>query len=154
MSIWTGVIIGTVGLAIWSLSKLSKAGNNIVTEIKGRIFSVDITQLTIAVDVKIKNPSNARVVIQYPFIKISHNDKLIASSELINKKITIEPLAQTEITNIKIPMQYLSMGSIATEFFKKLKDKKYPITLQVTVQTNIGLVGTSIPYTNTQNITF
>ena len=153
MNIWTGLIIGTVGFAIWGLSKLAKVGNNIVTEIKARIFSIDLTHIVVAIDVNIKNPSNGRAVVKYPFIKINFKDSVIASSELVNKTIIIEPLSQTSITNIKIPIQYLSLGSLAGEMIKKIKDRKYPITLQVTVQTSAVVLGAKIPYSSTQNVT-
>ncbi len=146
-------LIAVVGLAIWRLSKVAKVGNNIVTEIKARIFSITISQIIIAIDVKIKNPSNGRASVQYPFIKISYKDKVIASSELVNQTIVIDPLSQTDINNIKIPIQFLSLGSLATEMIKKLSDKKYPITLQVTVQTSAVVLGAKIPYSDTQDIT-
>lgn len=153
MNIWTGIIIGALGLGVWGLSKLAKVGYSIVTEIKGRIFSIDITKVVMAIDVKVKNPSNAKAVVQYPFIKISFKDSVIASSELVNKSITIEPMSQTDINNIKIPIQYLSLGSLAGEMIKKLKDRKYPITLQVTVQTSAVLFGSKLPYSSTQDVT-
>lgn len=153
MNIVTGVIIGAVGLTVWGLSRLSRIGNNIVTEIKGRVFSIDITRIVLALDVLIKNPSNGRAMVQHPFIKISYRDSVIASSELVNKEIIIDPLSQTSINNIKIPVQYLSLGSLAGEMIKKLKDRKHPITLQVTVQTSAIVLGVKIPYTNTQDVT-
>lgn len=153
MNFLTGAIIGIVGLAIWGLSSLTKIGNNIVTEIKGRIFSIDFTHIVLAIDVKIKNPSNGKAIVQYPFIKISYKDSVIASSELVNQQINIDPLSQTNINNIKIPIQYLSMGSLAGEMIKKLKDRKYPITLQVTIQTSAVVLGAKLPYTHTQDVT-
>jgi hypothetical protein len=78
---------------------------------------------------------------------------VIASSELVNQQINIDPLSQTNINNIKIPIQFLSLGSLAGEMIKKLKDRKYPITLQVTIQTSAVVLGAKLPYTHTQDVT-
>jgi hypothetical protein len=152
MNILTGILIGAVGLGVWGLSRLAIAGTNIVTEIKARIFSIDLTSLVVGIDVNIKNPSQGRAVVSYPFIKISYKDNVIASSELLNKKFVIEPMSQTKINNIKLPIHYLSLGNMATEVIEKIKNKKHLITLQVTVQTDVILLGQHIPYSHTQNI--
>ena len=112
MNLWTGIAVGAIAITVYGLSKLAKTGNDIVTEVKGRIHSLDFSQITFAIDAIIKNPTPTQVTIQYPFIKIFYKDSLIASSDLINKTVQIAPLSQTYINGIKIPVSYLDRKSV------------------------------------------
>ncbi len=154
MNLWTGIAVGAIALTVIGLSKLAKTGNNIVTEVKGRIHSLDFSQITFAIDAIIKNPTPTSVTIQYPFIKIFYKDTLIASSDLINQTVQIAPLSQTYIKNIKIPVSYLKLTGVGAELIQKLQNKKTSITLQVTVQTQVLTGINQIPYSNTQDVTF
>ena len=154
MNMWTGIAVGAIAIAVYGLSKLAKTGNDIVTEVKGRIHSLDFSQITFAIDAIIKNPTPTTVTIQYPFIKIFYKDDLIASSNLINQTVQIAPLSQTYINGIKIPVSYLKLTGVGGELIQKLQNKKTPITLQVTIQTRVLTGINQIPYSNTQDITF
>jgi len=153
MNIWTGIILGVIGLGVYGLSKLSHAGGHIVTQVNARIFKIDISKLTIAIDAIIKNPSHTEVTIQYPFIKVLYGDKVLASSDLKNQTIKILPYAQTTISNIQIPMSYLDMGSLAPEILKRIKDKTHKINLQIGIETQVSFAGGNIPYSSTQDVT-
>jgi hypothetical protein len=154
MNVWTGIAVGAIAIAVYGLSKLAKAGDEIVTEVKGRIHSLDFSQITFAIDAIIKNPTSTKVTIQYPFIKIFYKDTLIASSDLINQTVPIAPLSQTFINNIKIPVSYLKLTGLGAELIQKLQNKTTPITLQVTIQTKVLTGVNQIPYNNKQDITF
>ncbi len=154
MNLWTGIAIGAVALAVIGLSKLAKIGNDLVTEIKGRVHSMDFTQITFAVDAILKNPSPTKVTIQYPFIKIFYKDTLIASSNLINQTVAIAPLSQTNINNIKIPVSYLKLTGVGTELIQKLQNKNTKVTLQVTIQTRVITGINQLPISVTQDLSF
>lgn len=154
MNVWTGIAVGAIAIAVYGLSKLAKAGDEIVTEVKGRIHSLDFSQITFAIDAIIKNPTSTKVTIQYPFIKIFYKDTLIASSDLINQTVPIAPLSQTFINNIKIPVSYLKLTGLGAELIQKLQNKTTPITLQVTIQTKVLTGVNQIPYNSKQDITF
>ncbi len=154
MNVWTGIAVGAIAIVVFGLSKLAKAGDEIVTEVKGRIHSLDFSQITFAIDATIKNPTSTKVTIQYPFIKIFYKDALIASSDLINQTVPIAPLSQTFINNIKIPVSYLKLTGLGAELIQKLQNKTTPITLQVTIQTKVLTGVNQIPYNNKQDITF
>jgi hypothetical protein len=121
MNLWTGIAIGAVALTVFGLSKLAKTGNNIVTEIKGRIHSLDFSRITFAIDAIIKNPTPTTVRIQYPFIKIFYKGSLIASSDLVNQVVTIAPLSKTHINGILIPVSYLKLTGVGAELIQKLQ---------------------------------
>lgn len=154
MNVWTGIAIGAVALAIFGLGKLAKTGANLVTEIKGRIHSLDFSQITFAIDALIKNPSQNGLTIQYPFIKILYKGSLIASSQLVNQVIDIAPLSQTTIKSIKIPVSYFNLTGVGAELIQKLQNKKNNMTLQVEISTIVHTGVSKLPFTTTQEITF
>lgn len=154
MNIWTGIILGVLGLGVWGLSKLSHASGEIVTQVKARIFKIDISSLTIAIDAIIKNPTNTEINIQYPFLKLMYNGAVLASSELKNEQVSIAPFSQTTINNIKIPLSYLYMAGLAPEILKKVKDKHHKINLEIGVQTRVLFAGNNIPYSSIQKVSF
>jgi len=153
MNIWTGIILGVVALGVYGLSKLSHASGQLTTQINGRIFKIDITTLTVAIDTIIKNPTHTEITISYPFIKLMSGGSVLASSDLKQQTISIKPYAQTNITNIQIPISYLNMGSLAPQVLKRIKDKSQKIKLQAVVSTQVSFAGTNIPYSFTQDIT-
>jgi hypothetical protein len=153
MNLWTGIAVGAIAITVYGLSKLVKTGNDIVTEVKGRIHSLDFSQITFAIDAIIKNPTPTQVTIQYPFIKIFYKDSLIASSDLINQTVKIAPLSQTYINSIKIPVSYLKLTGVGAELIQKLQNKNTKVTLQVTVQSRVLTGINQIAFTSTQDIT-
>lgn len=151
---WAGIILLGVGAAIYGLTKLTHAGKNIVTETQGRIHAFDFTSITFAIDALIKNPSTTPITIQFPFIKISYKDNLIASSNLVNRLVTIAPLTQTNINDIKIPVSYIKLTGVGAELIQKIQDKSKKVTLQVTIATQIHLAGSIVPFSKTEDVTF
>ena len=153
MNLWTGIIIGAIALGVYGMSKLKNASGQLVTEVKGRIHSMDFTKLVFAIDATIKNPTETEIVIKYPFIKIAYKDSVIASSELLNQTIRIAPYSQTNIKNIKLPIQYLSITGIAGELIKKLQNRQQQVTVQCQIVTTIMTGVKNIPYSITKDIT-
>lgn len=154
MNIWAGIILAAVAIGAYGFTKLAKAGANLVTETKGRVHALDLTGITFAIDALIKNPSNTSLTIQYPFIKISYKENLIASSNLVNRLVTIAPLTQTNIKDIKIPVSYIKLTGVGSELIQKIQDKTKKVTLQVTIITQIHLAGSIVPFSKTEDVTF
>lgn len=154
MNIWTGIVLGVIGLSVWGLSKLSYAGGEIVTEVKARIFSIDFSKLVLSIDVDLKNPSGTDVTIKYPFIFLSYSGNVIASSEQKDEDVLIPKYGHKTIYNIKIPLNYLYMGGIAKEVLMKLKDKNHKIKVQIGVTTSVRFGMTVIPYKKVQDVEF
>lgn len=154
MKWWAGIALGAIALTVYGLSKLARAGYNLVTEIKGRIHKVDLSGITFSIDAILKNPTQTAINIQYPFIKIFYKDKLIATSDLKNLPVRIAPLSQTMIKDIRIPVSYLKLTGLATEFVRKMQNRKLPVVINVAVQTSINTGVNSIPFSSSETITF
>lgn len=153
MNLWAGIGIGVLALSVWSLAKLGKASGQIVTEVTGRIHSLDFQKIVFAIDATIKNPTQTGITISYPFIKILYKGSVIASSDLVNQKINIQPMSQTAIQGIKIPAMYLSMTDVATELIQKLQTKKGSISLQAEITTTVFTGVSNIPFSSIKDIT-
>lgn len=153
MNLWTGIAVGAIAAVVYGLSRLAKTGNDIVTEVKGRVHSIDFSKITFAIDAVIKNPTPTSVTIQYPFIKIYYKDDLIASSDLINQTLKIAPLSQTHLNNIKIPVSFLKLSGAGAELLQKLQNKKTQVTLQVHIQTQVLTGINRIAYNSKQDVT-
>lgn len=152
MNIWPFILLSAVGVGAIGLTRLGRASGKIVTQVAARIFKIDIASLTIAIDATIKNPTNTEIKIRYPFIKIMHGDRVLASSTLKDELIAIKPYSETKITNIKIPLSYLYMAGLAPEVLKKLKDKSYKIAFQIGLETGVMFAGRNIPYSSVQEV--
>jgi hypothetical protein len=152
MNVLAAVVLGVIAIGVYGLSKLGHASGQLTTQISGRIFKLDLTSITVAVDTTIKNPTHTEVVISYPFIKLLSGGSVLASSDLKEQTISIKPYAQTSIKNIQIPINFLSMGSLAPDILKRVKDKTHKIKLQAVVSTQVSFAGTNIPYSYTQDI--
>jgi len=152
MNIWPFLLLSVVGIGAYGLTRLGHAGGKIVTQVAARIFKIDISNLTVAIDATIKNPTNTEINIQYPFIKLIHKGSVLASSELKDEIIKIKPFAQTKISGIKVPISYIYMAGLAPEVLKKIKDGNYKIELQIGVETRVLFAGRNIPYSSTQTV--
>lgn len=154
MNIWAGIIMGAVGLGIFGLTRLYHAGGKLVTEVHARIFSIDFTKIVLALDIILKNPTNTEITIKYPFLYLAHNGTNLASSDLKDEDIVIPKFGQKTVSNIKIPLNFLQMAGLAPELLKKVRNKKYPVTVQIGATTSVRYAGTVIPYQNVQDVTF
>lgn len=152
MNIWTALILVGATLGTFAITKLIHAGENLVTEVKGRIHSIDWQNITFGIDTILKNPSTTQMTIQYPFIKIEYKGKLIASSTMSNQLVTVAQLSQTELKNIKIPVAYLNLGGIAMELLNKIQNKEKKIPLDITIITQVHVTGAKLPYSKTEQI--
>jgi len=152
MNAWPLILLTVVGIGAYGLTRLGAASGEIVTQVAARIFKIDISNLTVAIDAIIKNPTNTEINIQYPFIKIIHQGSVLASSELKDEVIKIKPFAQTKISNIKVPISYLYMAGLAPEVLKRVKDSTHKIEIQIGVETRVIFAGRSIPYSNVQTV--
>lgn len=153
MNVWPFILLSVVGIGAFGLTRLGRASGKIVTQVAARIFKIDIANLTIAIDAIIKNPTDTEIKIRYPFIKLMHRDRVLASSELKDEIIAIKPYSETKITNIKIPVSYLYMAGLAPEVLKKLRDRTYKIDFQIGLETGVMFAGRNIPYSSTQAVT-
>ncbi len=146
MNIWAGLILAltAIGVIGYKVSKLKEGAANISTEMKGRIHSMDFSKVVFAIDVIIKNPSDVKMYILQPFVSILYKDKEIASSNVSDQIIAINPFEPAHLKTIMISAQYMNLTDVAGELMQKLQTKNHKVNLQVKILVNVilGLKGT------------
>ncbi|MEZ4921868.1 MAG: hypothetical protein R2780_01740 [Crocinitomicaceae bacterium] len=168
------IILGVGGLLFMGgryLWQLNQAGNKAVVEVSGRVHKVMLNGIVVVVNYNIKNPANVVIELATPLIKLSHNNKVIASSSMsivdvpedakANGRIRIAPHSETGVIETSVLLPYLSLIGAGASLITKLKDRlnsgeeeKEPIEFEIetlsTVFTKIG----SVPYDDKQVISF
>jgi len=141
MNIWAGVILGLTALGIigYKVTKLSKASENISIDVKGRLHSLDFSKVVFAIDAIIKNPSDVKIYILQPFVSIYYKENEIATSNVSDYIIPIDPFAPAPLKTILLSASYMNLSDLALEFVKKLQSKETKVTVQVKILVNVVL---------------
>jgi hypothetical protein len=153
MNLLTKILIGAGAVTgISYLVKLKRTSSEMETIATAKIQKLDLTALTIRVDVQIKNPTKGSLKIKYPFVKILYKDSTIGSSQSINKDIEIPSFGEAQINAILIQIPLLSLISFGASLLKAIKDSM-GVKIQLKTISTIELGFKSIPYEKTEYIT-
>jgi len=153
------LIGGLVFLAGRYLSSLIRTGNQVVTQISGKVDKFSIDGVVVALKYNIKNPTRTSIKIAAPLIKLSYKNKVLASSSMKlvdipqsvkddKGRIRILPFKETGEITTRILIPFLSLVGVGADLLTKLKDEnptekvKFTIDTVSTVFTKIG----SYPY--------
>jgi hypothetical protein len=93
---WVGFGAGFLFLAnkAWgAYSRAKETAADLTVETSGRIHKIDLSGITLAVDVRVKNPNRAAITFRHPFVKLIYQGKDLLSSELNQ---TLYPIASYE----------------------------------------------------------
>jgi len=146
MNIWAGVILAltAIGVIGYQVNKLKSGAENISTDMKGRIHSMDFSKVVFAIDVTIKNPSDVKIYILQPFVTIMYKEKEIASSTVSDYIIPIAAFSPAQLKTIMISAQYINLAGVAAELMQKLqkKDTKVNLQVKILVKVILGMSGT------------
>jgi hypothetical protein len=153
MNLLTKILIGAGAVTgIGYLVRLKRTSSEMETIATAKIHKLDLTALTIRVDVQIKNPTTGSLKIKYPFVKILYKDSTIGSSQSINKDIEIPPFGEAQIKAILIQIPLLSLISFGASLLKAVKDNT-GVKIQLKTVSTIELGFKTIPYEKTEDIT-
>lgn len=151
IGIISGIGAGVVGLLGYA-NRLSKASDKIETNIKANIHSIKLEGITIRIDVKLKNPSNVKFKIKYPFIKASFKDSVIGTSQVIDKNIEIPKNGEVNIEGIMILVPYTGLFSIGAGLMKALTMNDAAV-INVKTISQVDLGWKKLPYEKSNDIT-
>lgn len=151
IGIISGIGAGVVG-ALTYASRLNRASKQLQTIIKANVHSLKIDGLTIRVDAQIKNPNAMAFNIKFPFVKIIYKDKVIGTSQVIDKTIKIPKDGEVNIEAIMIKVPFTSIFSLGAGLIKLLAQQQ---AAKISVQTisTIDLGWKKLPYENTEDMT-
>ena len=91
------------------IKQLQSLAARLVSVPSAKIHKVDLSGLTIRVDVQLKNPTLMGFKMQYPFIKMQYAGDTIGSSSPVNKTISIPPNGEAKIEAIYFNFPLRSM---------------------------------------------
>ncbi|MBO9565552.1 MAG: hypothetical protein J7621_22435 [Niastella sp.] len=151
------IIMGTaIGAGVVALvsyfANMRRASVQLEVIPNATIHSLSWTGLTIKVDAILKNPTAASFKVKFPYIKISHKDTTLGSSQVINKDIEIPAYGQVVIDSMMVEIGTLSFFSVAYDIIKALNNKE-AVALVVQIITTIDLGWSKIPYEEKKEIT-
>ncbi len=151
------IIMGTaIGAGVIALigyfSQMRRASAQLEVIPNANIHSLSWTGLKIRVDAILKNPTSASFKVKFPYIKVSHKDTTLGSSQVIDKDISIPAYGQVVINDMMVEISTLSFFSIAYDIIKSLNNNE-SVALTVEIITTIDLGWSKIPYDEKKEIT-
>lgn len=154
MKLWTKIGIGA-GLAIAGVAyamRMKRANTELVSMASAKIHKLDATGITFRVDLQLKNPTQQRLKIKYPFIKLLLKGSVIGTSQSVNKDIIIPAFGQVIVDKIMINVPIIGLLSIGMDIYKSIQNGR-EIKLTVKTISTIDLFFKKVPYEYPQEIT-
>jgi hypothetical protein len=147
-----GTVIGAGLIAGYGYVKnLTRAKAALIITPSASLHQLSWEGITIRVDVVLKNPTKGSFSFKFPFVKISHQQTLLGSSQAVNKDIKIPPYGEAVIEKILV---HIPVGSVFTIVYTLIKSlfNKQAITVTVTTITTIDVGLAQIPMENNTNV--
>jgi len=151
IGIISGIGAGVVGLVTY-VSRLNRAQAQLESVTTAKIHSLKLDGLTIRVDVQLKNPSRSSFNIKFPFVKLIYKDKVVGTSQVIDKNIKIPAYGEANIESIMIKVPVTSIFSIGAGLVKLLVQKEAVVISVKTIST-IDLGWKKLPYEKSDDMT-
>lgn len=157
METWKKITLGTViGGAIIGgtvyVIRLNSMSAELETVAMVKIHKLDLTGLTLRVDVQLKNPTRTPFKIKFPFIKLVYKSTTIGSSQVIDKDISIPAFGEAVINQIMIRIPLMSIFSFSGGLIQAVQNKE-AVKLDVNTLTIIDLGWKKMPYSKSDTIT-
>lgn len=130
-----GVIIGGV-IYIPKLIRLKNASPELDVIPSAKIHKVDLTGLTIRIDIKLKNPTPAAFKMKYPYVRLTYKGTTVGTSQSVNKDIEMTGLGEANIEGIMMNVTLMNMLSVAGPLLKAVKANDQ-IQIDITTITHI-----------------
>lgn len=157
METWKKITVGTIvggaliGGTIY-IVRLNKMSAELETVPMVKIHKLDLTGLTLRVDVQLKNPTRTAFKIKFPFIKLVYKGTTVGSSQVIDKDISIPAFGEAVINQIMIHVPLLSIFSLSGGLIKAIQNKE-AVKIDVTTLTTIDLGMKKVPYKKIDTVT-
>lgn len=157
METWKKITLGTViGGAIIGgtvyVIRLNSMSAELETVAMVKIHKLDLTGLTLRVDVQLKNPTRTPFKIKFPFIKLVYKSTTIGSSQVIDKDISIPAFGEAVINQILIKIPMMNIFSFSGGLIQAVQNKE-AVKLDVNTITTIDLGWKKMPFSKSDTIT-
>ena len=150
METWKKLAIGTgVGSVLLAgtawLLRLNRTAVNLEVIPNAKVHKIDLSAVTIRVDLQVKNPTRTSLNIKYPFVRLSYQDNSIGSSQAVDQDIVLPANGEAQIENILISIPMLNLLSSAGKVLTALQNKE-TVQLQIDTLTSIDLKIKKVPF--------
>ncbi len=117
-TIFLTVVAGAGVYGIVKLTKMSNAAANIETTLASpRITKLDLSGLYFKTNVNIKNPTSEVITVSQPFVRLTSNGKLLASSNTGDEITTIKGKSTTNLAkDVEIKLPWSKILPYVTDF--------------------------------------
>jgi hypothetical protein len=136
------ILIGTgVGVIIYGgykLLNLKKTGEELIIEPEVNIFKIDLSGITLSLDIKLVNPNSTTLNITTPFVKLEYLSQTLGSSTVSKKVEPILAMASTKLDTIYFKLSFLNILTSLKSFFSAYYAGQ-TIALNVVVKTFLQL---------------
>lgn len=148
-----GVGVGVSAIAGYTYFKrLSLTSAHLEVVPSAMLHKINLTGITVKMDVRLKNPDGGSFKIKYPYIRLVHEGSTLGSSQAVDKDIELPAYGEAVINGIMIQIPLLNILSTAYKIYQALGNGK-EIKLQATTITTIDLGWKKIPYEKSDSIT-
>lgn len=157
METWKKIAVGTVigGVLIGGtiyVVRLSNISAELETVPMVKIHKLDLTGLTLRVDVQLKNPTRTPFKIKFPFIKLMYKGTAVGSSQVVDKDISIPAFGEAVINQIMIRIPLMNIFSLSGGLLQAVENKEV-VKLEVKTLTTIDLGWKKVPFSKSDSIT-
>ena len=116
MGLSVGLLL--LGSRLWGLKRISD--NSVVRTLNPRIHKVDISGITVRMEVAVDNPTKDSITVTKPVIILTSGGNYLASSVPENKVYTIQSLAQTSLETAEISIAWTSLTAYMSSLVSKV----------------------------------
>ena len=149
--LWAAAAVTTAATAVVYAFRLKRTSAELETYAKINIFKLNLKELVVQVDVRLKNPTSTKFTIKYPFVKLIYKGVTVGSSQVQNKDILIPAYGEAVVEKIMIPIPTLEEFSLVTGLIESLLLGEQ-VKVSVAKITTIDLGLTKIPYAKTEEL--
>jgi hypothetical protein len=140
--VMAGIATGAGVLAAYSyVQRMKQLQKNLQYITTVNLAGITWNGITLRVNILLKNPTKAKLKIQFPFVKMEYKGTVIGSS----KEIKIPANGEVMIDNVLIVIPVTGLFSVTAEVLKTLLEKK-PVELLLTVMTDINAGWITVHY--------
>lgn len=149
----TGTAIGAGVIALASYAgNIRRAQVHLEVTPQASLHSIGLNGIKIRVNALLKNPTGASFSVKFPYLKMSFKDKMLGSSQVVDKDIKIAAYGQVMIDSMMVEIPVTNFLSVGWDVVKALNSGQ-PIVLTVEILTTIDLGWSKLPYDSKQEIT-
>ena len=125
--------------------RLNRTRRNLETISRVRLAELTWKEVTLAADTILKNPTNGKLKIKFPFVKVKHKDYLIGSSTVQDRDLEIPAHGELKINDLFIVSRIADLEAVAGEFFDYLLGKRSQVAVDVEIITELITAAGPVP---------